>query len=1510
MLKIFIERPVLATVLSVMIVILGVLAYMSLPVSEYPEIAPPTVVVSATYTGASAGVIQRNVIVPLEEQINGVDGMTYITSSATNDGGATITVYFKLGTNPDIDAVNVQNRVSIATPVLPAEVTKSGVTVQKQQSSDLLILSLKSDNPAYDQTFLNNYANINLIPEIKRISGVGSVTAFGARDYAMRIWLKPDVMATYGLTPNDVSSALVEQNIDAAPGKFGENSNQVFQYTIQYTGKLIDTTQFGNIVMKSNTDGSVLRLRDIARLELGSLTYTTTLGTDDKPACVFAVTQVAGSNAQTIIKKTIAALDQASLSFPKGVSYIPLINDNDFLSASIHKVIETLIEAYVLVFIVVFVFLQDLRSTLIPGIAVLVSIVGTFACLSLFGFTINLLTLFALVLAIGIVVDDAIVIVEAVHAKLDHGYKSAHDASVDAMGELGSTIVAITLVMAAVFIPVSFISGSSGVFFKQFGLTLASAIVISAINALTLSPALCALFLKPHDEHAPEKKNLLRRFYAAFNVGFDTLKKKYQGAIGFLNKKRWIVPVMVCCFVALLVYTMKTTPSGFVPNEDQGTVIADISLPPGSSLEKSNAVAAMVTNLSHKIPVIVHVGAVTGVSIINGNGSNFALLFFKLKPWDERKGMKVDSVIARLFGMTAGIKGANILFFSPPTVPGFGNSDGFTIELQDKTSGSVQDFYKVSGGFLAAFNKRREILYGATGFNPNYPQYLMTVNVARAKQAGVLVSDITNTMQVYYGGLYASTFNEFGKQYRVMVEADDKYRSNIQGLDYIYVRNSLGTMAPVSEFVTLTSINGPQSLSRFDLFNNISVIGSPKAGFSSGDALKAVQETAAKTLPAGYSFDYSGLSREEVNAGSQTLFIYALCIIFVFFLLSALYESYIIPLSVLCSLPVGLSGVYLFAKIMGVDNNIYTQISVVMLIGLLAKNAILIVQYAVARRAKGMSIVDASIEGATARLRPILMTSLAFIFGLMPLMFSSGVGAVGNRSIGTGAVGGMLVGTLFGIFVIPVLFIIFQSLQEKISGSKKPAEEINPAGKSTPALVTVVMLVLVMGSSCKVTQQYKRPVVNTDSLYRGANMADTITIADIPYTKMFNDAKLRTIVQEGISNNNDLKVAVGRIKEAEANFRQSKAAFLPTVSVEPEYTREKVAASQGGSLGIFPDNIYELSGSASWELDIWGKLKSSKRGALASLLESDAYRRSVQTQLIADIATDYYSLLAYDKQLAITIETVANRKEDVETNKALKEANINSINEASVAQSEANKYAAEVTIPDLENDIRQTENAICVLLGRHPGVIERDSLDKQRADTSLQTGLPAQLLSNRPDVQEAEFNVRYYFEQINVSRAYFYPTLTITAQGGWESATVGALFNPASLFGNVVGGLTQPIFNHGLNTQRLRVAQAQYEENVATFQQTVLTAGQEVSNALFNYQSAQRKTNIRNLQLDASKRSVDYNRELLKNGYATYTDVLTSEQNYLTAQLNGVNDRLQQLSAVVSLYRSLGGGWK
>ena len=1041
MFKIFIERPLLSTVISVMIVILGVLSYLSLPVTQYPQIAPPTVNVTATYTGANSGVVLNNVVIPLEEAINGVENMSYMTSTSTNDGTATITIYFDLGSDPDINAVNVQNSVQLATKLLPAEVIQSGVTVSKKQSSNLLFFALKSDNPDYDLKFLSNYASINIVPTIQRINGVGGVNVFGAQDYAMRIWLKPDIMAIYGLIPDDVVKILAEQNVDAAPGKFGENSDQVFQYNIQFTGRLQTVEEFENIIMRATSSGQLLRLKDIARVELGTLTYTSTQSTDGKPATVISVSQTAGSNAQSIVTQTIATLDAAQKDFPSGISYIPLFNVNDFLKASISKVIETLLIAYFLVFLVVLLFLQDFRSTLIPAVSIIVSIVGTFACLTIFGFTINLLTLFALVLAIGIVVDDPIVVVEAVHAKLDEGYTSSKKAAIETMDNLSSVIIAITLVMASVFIPVSFISGSSGVFFNQFGLTLASAIVISAISSLTLSPALCALFLKPHKEDPNKKKTFVQRFKMGFNTGFEALKGKYKKSILFLSRKRWMVPLAILVAIALLVYFMKTTPSGFVPDEDQGVVFADIALAPGISLEKTTLVAKQVNEIASGIPVIRNAAIVTGNSIINGSGSNYALLIMRLKPWDERKGIGINEVMGQLFQKTGSIKDAKILFFAPPTVTGFSVSGGFSFQLQDKTGGSLDAFNNISNQFLAALNQRKEIQYAATGFALNYPQYLMEINVAKVKEAGCSVNAILSAMQGYYGSDYASNFYEFGKQYRVIVQADAPYRSDLQGLDKIYVQNGSGTMAPITEFITMTKIFGPQSISRFNLYTSIAVTGQPNPGFTSGDALIAIQEVAAKTLPQGYGFEYSGISREESKSGGQTVYIYVLCIVFVYFLLVALYESLLIPFSILLTLPVGLMGTYLFAHLFKIDNNIYMQLAVIMLIGLLSKNAILVVEYALERRKSGMPIIDAAVAGATARLRPILMTSLAFIVGLLPLVFASGVGAAGNESIGVGAVGGMFVGTLFGIFVIPGLFILFQSLEEYLIGTKKDQDE-------------------------------------------------------------------------------------------------------------------------------------------------------------------------------------------------------------------------------------------------------------------------------------------------------------------------------------------------------------------------------------------------------------------------------------------------------------------------------------
>ncbi len=1039
MFKKFIERPVLSTVISIIIVILGILGLITLPVSQYPEIAPPTVQVSASYQGANADVVMNSVVIPLEEQINGVEDMTYMTSSASNDGTATITINFKLGTNADLAAVNVQNRVARAASLLPAEVTRSGVITAKRQASNVLIFTLHSDSASFDQKFLQNYANINLIPQIKRIAGVGDASTFGLMDYSMRIWLKPDVMATYGLIPSDISAALAEQNIEAAPGQFGEQGGESFQYTLKYSGRLKNETEFSNIIIRTADNGQVLRLRDIARIELGAQSYASTSKFNGRPSIGVAINQTAGSNAKEVIEGALKVLEASSQSFPKGVHYNTLINVNDFLDASIEKVIHTLVEAFILVFLVVFLFLQDFRSTLIPAISVPVAIIGTFFFLNLFGFTINLLTLFALVLAIGIVVDDAIVVVEAVHAKLDHGYKSAKKATIDAMEDITGAIISITLVMSAVFIPVSFIQGSSGVFYKQFGLTLAIAIILSAINALTLSPALCALLLKPHAEDHGKPKGFLQRFYTAFNTSFDLMTNRYKRSVSFLARKQWLAGLGILAFVGILIWTMNTTPKGFVPNEDMGTIMSDISLPPATSQERTREVIEQIDSIVHTIPEIKNSLRIVGRSMISGSGSSYGMVISRLVPWDERK-RDVKTIIGELFAKTATIKGAKIIFFAPPTIQGFGTSGGFEFQLQDKTGGDINKFNKIGNDFLAALSKRREIQFASTSFNPNFPQYQIDVNVATVKQAGLSVSDVLGVLQGYYGGVYASNFNKFGKQFRVMYQADAQYRANQQTLNGIYVRNSSGEMAPISNFITLKKVYGPQAISRFNLFTSIAVTGSPNAGFSSGDALKAVQEEALIHLPAGYGYEFSGLSREEMAGGNQTIFIFLLCVIFVYFLLCAQYESYILPLAVLVSLPIGLAGVFIFDKIFGVDNNIYTQITLIMLVGLLAKNAILIVEYAVDRRRKGMSIVSAAISGATARLRPILMTSFAFILGLLPLMLSTGVGAAGNKSIGTGAVGGMLIGTIFGIFVIPALFIVFQSLQERVS-NKSPFEE-------------------------------------------------------------------------------------------------------------------------------------------------------------------------------------------------------------------------------------------------------------------------------------------------------------------------------------------------------------------------------------------------------------------------------------------------------------------------------------
>ena len=1115
----FINRPVLSTVISILIVILGLIGLATLPITQYPDIAPPTVSVRATYQGANAQTVLNSVIAPLEDQINGVENMMYMTSNAANNGSAEISIYFKQGTDPDMAAVNVQNRVSMAQGLLPAEVTQVGVTTQKRQTSMLMVFSIYDEKDQYDIEFLENYANINLIPEIKRVNGVGDATVLG-QDYSMRIWLKPDVMAQYKLIPSDVAGALAEQNIEAAPGQFGERGNQSFQYTIRYKGRLQQPEEFENIVIKALENGEVLRMKDIADIELGRLSYNFNNTVNGHKAVSCIVYQMAGTNATQTISDLEQVLSKASETLPSGLKINIAQSANDFLFASIHEVVKTLIEAFILVFIVVYIFLQDMRSTLIPAIAIPVALIATFFVLKLIGFSINLLTLSAMVLAIAIVVDDAIVVDEGVHAKLDHGNKSARTASIDAMSELGGAIVSITLVMMSVFVPVSFMGGTAGTFYRQFGLTMAIAIGFSALNALTLSPALCAIFLKPHNSDAGMKERIgvatkearkimiaryadsigkmmrpgltllfttiailgmifglfsfenhpvlclvmivisvlalagmtTDKFKHSFNASYDSILGKYKKQVLRFIQKKWLSGGIVVGSIVLLVVFMNITPTGMVPNEDTGTIMGVVTLPPGTSQERAMEVLTRVDSLVAADPAVESRTVISGFSFIGGQGPSYGSLIIKLKDWEDRSTMQNSTVVYATLFMRAQkiIKEAQVLFFAPPMIPGYSASSDIELNMQDKTGGDLNHFFEVVNQYTAALEARPEINSAKTSFNPNFPQYMLDIDAAACKKAGLSPSAILSTMQGYFGGLYASNFNSFGKMYRVMIQAEPNATKNLESLSSIKVRNG-NEMAPITQFVSIKKVYGPDIISRFNLYTSMKVMVAPASGYTSGQALAAIAEVAKESLPTGFAYELGGMAREEAEtSGSTTGLIFVLCFVFVYLLLSAQYESYILPLSVLLSVPFGLLGSFLFVSGIGslgnipalkmilgtMSNDIYMQIALIMLMGLLAKNAILIVEFALDRRKMGMSITWAAVLGAGARLRPILMTSLAMIVGLLPLMFASGAGANGNRTLGTSAIGGMLIGMILQIFIVPALFVAFQYLQEKV----KPME--------------------------------------------------------------------------------------------------------------------------------------------------------------------------------------------------------------------------------------------------------------------------------------------------------------------------------------------------------------------------------------------------------------------------------------------------------------------------------------
>ena len=1032
--KTFIDRPIFAGVISVMILLVGLIGLLQLPVEQFPEIAPPTVSVSANYAGANAETVQKSVLVPLEEAINGVEDMMYMVSSATNNGSANIQIYFRQGTDGDMAMVNVQNRIASAQSLLPGEVTKSGVTVRKRQTSRIKAIAVFSPDNSFDRKFIINYLKINIEPRLSRIAGVGEVDVRGG-DYSLRIWLDPGKMAKYGLMPSDISKVLAEQNLESPTGTLGAESENTFRYVLKYRGRYENVTDYENMVIRAESDGTVLRLRDVASIELGERTYDYVGLVNGHPGTMISISQTSGSNANEIIKNVDKEIEKIREDLPKGLEIVDLMSTKDFLDASIKNVIKTLFEAILLVVLVVFVFLQSMRSTIIPTISIIVTLVGTFAFLAVAGFSLNMITLFALVLVIGTVVDDSIVVVEAVQAKFDEGYKSAYRASVDAMGGISMALVATTFVFMAVFIPVSFMGGTTGTFYTQFGLTMAVAVGISLLNSLTLSPALCALIMTPHEDVRPgEKASFSSRFHKAFDAGFGRLVDKYKHIVLFMFKRKWLTVILLVIACGGLYYMMTTTKTGLVPKEDMGSINMDVRTPPGTNIAETEKIMTEIDRRISTIPQIKAYARTTGYGMMFGQGSSTGNFMIRLHDWKERTGKEdhIDAVINEIHRRTDDISSADIMVYTRGMIPGYGASSGFEVYIQDQKGGKMEDLEKIANNFIIELNRRPEISRAKTSFDSKFPMYLVEVDAAQCKRNGTSPGDVLSVLSGYVGGSYASNMNRFSKLYRVMLQAAPEYRLDTESLQNMFVRTANGEMSPINQYIRLTRIYGPQSISRFNLFTAISVNGQAADGYSSGQAIQAVRETAAKVLPSGYGYEFGGLSREEAASGNSVAVIFVICVVFIFLILCALYESIFIPVVIILSVPFGLAGSFLFARWFGLENNIYLQIGLLMLIGLLAKTAILLTEYASQKRAEGMSITMAAMSAAKARLRPILMTSLTMIFGMLPLMFASGVGANGNISIGVGTVGGMLIGTLALLVIVPALFIVFQYIEEKV----------------------------------------------------------------------------------------------------------------------------------------------------------------------------------------------------------------------------------------------------------------------------------------------------------------------------------------------------------------------------------------------------------------------------------------------------------------------------------------------
>lgn len=1511
----FIKRPVLSLVISLFITLLGLLALFTLPVTQFPDIVPPSVVVTANYTGANAEVSTNAVAIPLERAINGVAGMTYMSSVSTNNGTTLIQVFFKVGTDPDIAAVNVQNRVTTVLDELPEEVIKAGVTTEKEVNSMLMYLNIYSDDKSADERFIYNFTDINILKELKRIEGVGFAQIMGLRDYAMRVWLKPDRLAAYKISSDDVIAALRKQNVEAAPGQTGIGSDKSInmqQYVLRYPGKFSEAEEYKNIPIRANADGSIIRIKDIADVEFGSLDYEMVSKTDGRPSASIMMKQLPGSNAQEVIKNVkekMAALQENS--FPPGMKYTMGYDVSRFLDASISSVLITLLEAFVLVFIVVFIFLQDFRSTLIPALAVPVCLIGALFFMQMLGFSINLLTLFALVLAIGIVVDNAIVVVEAVYAKMEEEHLQPMEATIAAMKEVGKPVVAITLVMSAVFIPVAFLSGPVGIFYRQFSLTLASAIIISGINALTLTPALCAIILRsPHDK--PEAKGWMARFFAVFNKGYNKMAGGYKNLLGRIAGRRILTFGLLIVFFVTTWGMSSILPSGFIPTEDQGMIYVNVTTPPGATVDRTESVLNEIDAISRKMKAVETVSTLAGYSIVNEvSGASYGMGMINLVAWDKRKE-SVTEMIGNLKKATAHIMDAEIEFFPPPTVPGFGNSSGFELRLLDKTgTDDLNKTSEVMKKFMEDLKATPEIGNVFTTFDVSFPQYLIKVDHDLAAKKGISVENAMNTLQTLMGSFYATNFIRYGQMYKVMVQAGPNYREKPEDVLNLFIKNDKEEIFPFSTFITMERVYGPEQITRYNMFSSAMLNGEATAGFSSGQAIEAVEKV-AKKLPAGYEIEWSGMTREQILSGNQALYIFALCLLFVYLILAAQYESFLLPLPVLLSLPAGIFGAFLFLWMFGLENNIYAQVALVMLIGLLGKNAILIVEYAIIKQQEGMGFLQAAIEGSVARLRPILMTSFAFAAGLVPLMIASGAGALGNRSIGTAAVGGMIIGTIVGVIVIPGLYVLFSSLMKK---------KVNITTKAAAVIAGILLI-----SSCNLKKELpKHEHRNAPSSY--GQKTDTVTIANTQWKEFFKDEHLISLIDTALANNTDMKQALHHIEMAKANLRMRKGAMLPNLDLAVEaglrrygfYTVDGIGNYDTNFSGNLKDNErlpnpvpdYFVGIRTSWELDLWGKLKNKKQAALNKFLASYEGQKLVQTELVSSVATAYFELLTLDEELKILNRNIDLQQKGLQLIEVQKEAGM--ATELGVQQFKAvlaNSKAKEQEVLQQQSLMRHHLN---FLTGRFdaPIPLTEKGLEPFISIKTLDEGTPLQMIALRPDIRQAGLELIASQKEGKAASAAFLPAIVLAPQIGLQSFDLTKLFQPqTALAYGLVGGLTGPIFNQ----HRIR---AEYESYVAAYgiafqnyEKIVLKAYNEVQDALKSQAFINQKRIHISDEVKALNAAVKAANILFLTGRVTYLDIITSQRDVLDAEMNEVQAKKHQVLNQLSLYKALGGGWK